>query len=85
METLEEKLESQVNFNKVGIYEAFVNEGELRKCCGLAGDTKSPMMKKVYVPVYNGEIISISFDRGRAIRSLLEEAGVKKPEELETI
>ena len=85
METLEQKLERQVNLNKVGIYEAFVNEGELREYWGLGGNTKSPMMKKVYLPVYNGEILSISFDRCRAIGDLLEEAGVKTLEELETI
>ena len=85
METLEEKLERQVNLNKAGIYEAFVNEGELRKYWGLGGDTKSPMMKKVYLPVYNGEILSISFERCRAIGNLLEEAGVETLEELETI
>ena len=85
METLEEKLERQVNLNKVGIYEAFVNEGELIKYWGLRGDTKSPMMKKVYVPVYNGEILSISFERCRAIGDLLEAADVETLEELETI
>ena len=85
METLEEKLERQVNLNKVGVYEAFVNEGELRNYWGLEGNTKSPMMKKVYVPVYNGEILSISFERCRAIGNLLEEAGVETLEELETI
>jgi len=85
METFEEKLVRQVNLNKVGIYEAFVNEGELRNYWGLGGNTKSPMMKKVYVPVYNGEILSISFERGRAIGNLLDEAGVETLEELETI
>jgi len=85
METFEEKLERQVNLNKVGIYEAFVNEGELRNYWGLGGNTKSPMMKKVYLPVYNGEILSISFEKGRAIGNLLAEAGVETLEELETL
>ena len=83
--TFEEKLERQVNLNKVGIHEAFVNEGELRQYWGLGGNTNSPMMRKVYVPVYDGEIISISFEKGRAISNLLEEAGVDTLEELETI
>ena len=83
--TFEEKLERQVNLNKVGICEAFVNEGELRQYWGLGGDTKSPMMRKVYLPVYNGEILSISFEKSRAISNLLEEAGVNTLEELETI
>ena len=42
-------------------------------------------MKKVYLPVYNGEILSISFERSRAIGDLLDEAGVETLEELETI
>ena len=31
MNAFEEKVASQVNLNKVGIYEAFVNEGELTR------------------------------------------------------
>jgi hypothetical protein len=85
MNAFEEKVASQVNLNKVGIYEAFVNEGELREYWGLEGDTKSPMMKKVYVPVFGGEILSISFEKGRAIRNLLDEAGVDTLDELENI
>lgn len=81
----EEKLAIQVDLSKIGIYEAFVNEGELREYWGLSGDTKSPMMKKVYIPVFAGEILSISFERGRAIRNLLDEAGVSSFEELEAI
>jgi hypothetical protein len=83
--TFEEKLEDQVNLEKIGIYEAFVNEGELRTYWGLSGDTESPMMKKVYLPVYHGEIVSLSFDRGMAIRNLLDAAGVDSLDELETI
>ena len=85
METFEEKVASQVNLNKVGIYEAFVNEGELRKYWGLAGNTDSPMMKKVYIPVFGEEILSISFEKSRAIRNLLDAAGVDTLEELENI
>ena len=81
--TFEQKVEAQVNLNKVGIYEAFVNEGELRSYWGLDGDVNSPMMKKVYVPVFGGEILSISFEKGRAVRNLLDEAGVDTLEELE--
>lgn len=85
MNAFEEKVASQVNLNKVGIYEAFVNEGELREYWGLEGDTKSPMMKKVYIPVFGGEILSIYFEKGRAIRNLLDEAGVDTLEELENL
>lgn len=85
MNAFEEKVESQVNLNKVGIYEAFVNEGELREYWGLEGDIKSPMMKKVYISVFGGEILSISFEKGRAIRNLLDEAGVDTLDELENL
>jgi hypothetical protein len=81
--TFEEKLASQVNLNKAGIYEAFVNQGELREYLGLEGERKSPMMQKVFVPVFGGEILSISFERSRAIRNILDEAGVDTLEELE--
>jgi hypothetical protein len=83
--TFEQKIEAQVNMNKVGIYEAFANEGELRAYWNLGGDTTSPMMKKVYIPVFNGEILSISFERSRAIRNLLDEAGVSTLNELENM
>jgi hypothetical protein len=82
-ETLEQKIESQVNLNKVGIYEAFVNEGELRNYWNLEGDKNSPMMKKVYIPVFDGKIISISFEKSRAIRNLLDEAGCNTLADLE--
>lgn len=85
MNAFETKVASQVNLNKVGIYEAFVNEGELREYWGLEGNTKSPMMKKVFIPVFGGEILSISFEKGRAIRNLLDEAGVDTLEELENL
>ena len=82
MKAFEEKVSNQVNLNKSGIYEAFVNEGELRAYWGLGGNTGSPMMKKVYIPVFGGEILSISFEKGRAIMNLLDEAGVDTLEEL---
>ncbi len=85
MNTFEEKVASQVNLNKIGIYEAFVNECELREYLGLEGDTKSPMMKKVYIPVFGGEMLSISFENGRAIRNLLDEACVDILKELENL
>jgi hypothetical protein len=81
----EEKVASQVNLNKVGIYEAFVNEGELREYWGLEGNLDSKMMKKVYVSVFNGEILSMSIEQGRAIRNLLDEAGFESLEELNTL
>jgi hypothetical protein len=84
-ETFEQKVADQVNLSKIGIYEVFVNEGELRNYWGLAGNTESPMMKKVYVPIFNGEILSISFEKSRAIRNLLDEAGVSTLAELEEL
>lgn len=81
----EKQVASQVNLNKVGIYEVFVNEGELREYWDLEGDKSSKMMKKVYVPVFGGEILSISFEKSRAIRNLLDEAGVDTLEELESL
>ena len=85
MNAFEEKVASQVNLNKIGIYEVFVNEGELREYWGLEGDKQSPMMKKVYAPVFGNEILSISFEKGRAIRNLLDEAGVDTLAELENL
>lgn len=79
----ESKIEAQVNLNKVGIYEAFVNQGELRNYWGLDGNLESKMMQKVFVAVFNNEILSISFEKGRAIRNLLDEAGVDSLSELE--
>ena len=81
----EKQVASQVNLNKVGIYEVFVNEGELREYWTLEGDKSSKMMKKVYVPVFGCEILSISFEKSRAIRNLLDEAGVDTFEELESL
>ena len=85
MNAFEEKIATQVNLNKAGIYEVFVNEGELREYWNLSGDRSSKMMKKVHVPVYNGAILTISFERSRAIRNLLDEAGVDTLSELEAI
>ena len=86
MTTRSEKFESnvatQVNLTKNGIYEVFCNEGDLREYWGLDGNLDSPMMKKCYVPIYNGTILSISFEKGRAIRNLLDEAGVDTLDEL---
>jgi hypothetical protein len=83
-----EKLESQVNLKKTGVYEAFVSSDELRKYWGLTrntGDNKVKMMQKVYLPVYGGEILTISLERHRAIRTLLDAAGVSSFEELEAL
>lgn len=85
METLEQKIENQVNLNKAGVYEVFVNEGELSEYLGLSTNRESKTMKKVYVPIFNGEILSISFERHRAVRNLLDEAGVDTLAELEEI
>lgn len=79
----EKKLESQVNLSKDGIYEVFVNEGELRAYWNLEGNLNSPMMKKCFAPVFNGKILSISFERSRAIRNLLDEANVETLAEFE--
>ena len=83
MNAFEQKVENQVNLQKNGIYEVFVNEGELRQYWNLAGNQNSNMMKKVYVPVFNGEVLGISFEQSRAIRNLLDEAGVDTLAELE--
>jgi len=81
----ENDINNQVNLTKNGIYEVFVNEGELRNYWNLEGDLTSSMMKKVYVPVFNGVTVGISFEQSRAIRNLLDEAGVSTLKELENI
>ena len=81
----EKEIKKQVNLNKIGIYEVFVNVGELREYWGLDGDKNSPIMQKVYVTVFDGDILSISFERSRAIRNLLDEACVDTLEELENL
>ena len=78
----EAKIESQVNLNKDGIYEVFVNQGEYRSYMNLSSE-KSNMMQKMFAVVYSGEVIGISLERGRAIRNLLDEAGVDSLSELE--
>ena len=83
--TFDQKITAQVNVNKDGIYEVFANEGELRAYWGLSGNLESPMMKKCFVAIYGGEILSLSFERSRAIRNLLDEAGVSTLAELENI
>jgi len=81
-EKFEAKVAAQVNLTKNVIYEVFCNEGDLREYWGLDGNLDSPMMKKCYVPVYDGNILSISFEQSRAIRNLLDEAGVDTLDEL---
>jgi len=81
-ENFEAKVAAQVNFTKNGIYEAFCNEGDLREYWGLGGDLESPMMKKCFIAFFEGNIISISFEQSRAIRNLLDEAGVDTLDEL---
>ena len=80
----DQKIEAQVNINKNGIYEVFVNQGELRTYWNLEGNKDSNMMQKVFVPVFNQKVIGISFEKSRAIRNLLDEAGVDTLTELES-
>lgn len=83
--TFDQKIEDQVNLSKIGIYEVFVNQGELRTYWNLDGDRNSNLMQKVFVPVFDGRVLSISFEKSRAIRNLLDEAGIDTLEELENI
>lgn len=85
MKTLEQNIESQINTNKNGVYGVFVEQGQLREYLMLPGDKSSKMMQKVFVPVFDGEMLSISFEIERAITNLLSEAGVETLEELEAI
>lgn len=85
MATLDNKIENQVNLSKNGIYEVFVNEGELREYWGIDGDKESPLMKKMFVAVFAGETCGLSFERGRAIGNLFEAAEVESFEELENL
>ena len=78
-------LEAQVDLTKVGIYEAFVKQGELRKYWELEGDHDSQMMQKVFLPVFDGEIVCISLEKRRAITSLFEAADVESFKELEAL
>jgi len=85
MKTVREKLEEQINLKKTGVYDAFVNEGELRAMWGLRESIKLNRQLKVFVPVFRGEILSLSFNESTAIMTLLEEAGVETLEDLETL
>lgn len=85
MNALDQKIENQVNLDKPGIYEVFVNQGELRTYWNLEGSRDTNMMQKVFVSVFDGKVIGVSFERSRAIRNLLDEAGVDTLAELETI
>lgn len=80
----EKKLDEQVNLNKIGIYEVFVNNNELAEYWGLEKKAIS-INQKMYVAVFDGERICLSFERSRAIRNLLDEAGVNSFEELEEL
>lgn len=80
----EKKLDEQVNLNKIGIYEVFVNNNELAEYWGLEKKAIS-INQKMYVAVFDGERICLSFARSRAIRNLLDEAGVNSFEELEEL
>lgn len=82
MKTFEQKIAEQVNLNKAGIYEVFVNQGELREYWGLAGEKESDMMQKVFAVVFEGEVIHLSFEEKRAIAELLDAAEVDTLEEL---
>ncbi len=81
-ENFEAKIAGQVNTTKNGIYEVFCNEGDLREYWGISGDLDSQMMKKCYAAIYNESVLSISFEQSRAIRNLLDEAGVDTLDEL---
>lgn len=81
----DQKIEAQIDLAKNGIFEVFVNEGELRKYWELDGDKNSNINKKMYVAVFNGETCGLSFEISRAISNLLEAADVESLEELENI
>lgn len=80
----EKKLESQVNLDKMGIYEVFAENNELAEYWGLKKKEMS-IMQKVFVAVFEGEIVAISFERRRAAMELLDAAGVSNFEELEEL
>lgn len=79
----EQKIIEQININKNGIYEVFVNERDLMEYWGLKDKYKLQVMKKVFVPIFDGNIISLSYEKSRAIRNLLDEAGCETLKEFE--
>jgi hypothetical protein len=81
-EEFEEKIKSQVDLKKTGVYEASVNEGELRTYVGLGGNTKAPRMLKIFTSIFDGEIISLSFSKSKAVQALLVKIGFETLEEL---
>ncbi len=81
MKTFEEKLEAQVNLNEPKVYEAFVNQNELAEYLELSSRVTEGQMQKVYLPVFEEEIVSICFSQDKAIAALVNEAGVDTIEE----
>lgn len=76
----ESYLESQVNLKKSKVYEVFVNQNDLQHYWMLPITTPS-IMQKVFVPVFGGRIIGISFEFSRALRNLLDAAGCESVNE----
>jgi hypothetical protein len=74
-------IEAQLNLNKNGIYEVFVRPSELAAHWGTT-HTGMDIMTKMFVPVFDGEYCHLCSSKGRAIRELLDMAGVETLEDL---
>ena len=81
MTQLDQKLQEQCKLD-TGINEVFVNQNELADYLDLAQRYPAGQMQKIFLPTYKGEIVSISFEKSRAIANLLAEAEVDTLEEL---